>query len=160
MRLKGLIRKVWWQESCSMGRGSWSLSTRSICRCLRSRTPKAERGNPVSSPDHGENPIFPPNLPKVRAERPGSFRFAPECPIFSPSLEARVVPVQRAKDRQVDRKGGPWGYGIGSWKKRMPVCSGSDTGSEFARRESEQTSSWCLFARSFVEPLSRRKGDG
>ncbi|TLM73390.1 hypothetical protein FDY93_19055 [Microbulbifer harenosus] len=45
------------------------------------------------------------------------------------------------------------GAGVGDWKKRMPRCNGADTGSNFARRESEQTSSWCLIAREAGEPI-------
>lgn len=160
MRLTGLNQKVRWQESRSMGRGSWPLSTRSISRCLRSRTPKAERGNPVSPPGTGQSPIFPPLLPKIRGGRPGSFRLTQSARSSLPSEEARVVPAHRAEARQANRKEGPRRCGKGNWKKRRPVCNGSDTGSEFARRESELTSSRCHLARSLAEPLPRRNGDG
>lgn len=160
MRLTGLDQKVRWQESRSMGRGPWPLSTRSISRCLRSHTPKAERGNPVFPPGISKSPIFPPLLPKLRAKGLGSFRLISERPIFSPSKEARVVPAREVETRQADCKEGPRGCGKGSWKKRKPVCNGLDTGSEFARRESELTSRRCLFARSLVEPLPWRNSDG
>ena len=43
--------------------------------------------------------------------------------------------------------------GTGCWKKQMLTCNELDTGSSFARRESEQTSNRCLFARSSGEPI-------
>ena len=39
----------------------------------------------------------------------------------------------------------------------MPGCNGSDTGSEFARHESEQTSDGYFFARESVESLKKGK---
>ena len=42
--------------------------------------------------------------------------------------------------------------GVGCRNKRKPSCNGADTGSKFARRESEQTSDWCLVARESVDP--------
>lgn len=39
----------------------------------------------------------------------------------------------------------------------MPICNGSDTGSSFAGRESEQTSSRCLFAGASGEPTDEGK---
>jgi len=161
MRLIGLNQTVKWQESRPNDRGSWLLPTRSTCRCLRSHTPRAERGNPVSPPGEGESPIFPPRLRRKGVSRPGSFRFALMPPIFPPLTEARVVPGRAAfLLRQADRKGSPWSCGTGCWKKRMPPCNEADTGSEFARRESEQTSSRCPFARSPGEPTRWRNGDG
>ena len=72
-------------------------------------------------------------------------------PIFPPSRsgvpprhEARIVPAGGGKLIASEAQGGA---GVGSWRKRMPSCNGADTGSEFARRESEQTSGRCLFAR-------------
>ncbi|QTA85041.1 Uncharacterized protein dnm_010440 [Desulfonema magnum] len=40
--------------------------------------------------------------------------------------------------------------GKGCRRKRMPCRNGADTGSEFARHESEQTSDRCFFARQFA----------
>ncbi len=160
MRLIGLYQKVKWQESRPNDRGSWPLPTRSTCRCLRSRTPKAKRGNPVSPPGEGENPIFPPRLRRNGARRPGSFRLAPMAPIFSPLVEARVVPGHSAfLIRQADRKEGPWSCGTGCWKKRMPPCNEVDTGSEFARRESELTSGRCLAAKRCERIVLDRESD-
>ena len=48
--LTGLDQKVRWQESRPNDRGSRLSTTRSICGCLRPRTPKAEHVNPVSPP--------------------------------------------------------------------------------------------------------------
>ena len=147
MRLVGLDQKVRWQESCPNDRGPWPLPTRTNCRCLRSRTPKAERGKPllarpVDPPEGDESPIFPP--------RPLSF-----------SAKARIAPTcQSRQPRQADRKESPRSCGKGCWKKRMPFCNEADTSSEFARREGELTSSRCLFARALGEPKSRRNGDG
>ena len=59
-RLIGLDQKVRWQEPRANDSGSRLQTTRSTCGCLRSHTPKAELGNPVSPPGNGENPIFPP----------------------------------------------------------------------------------------------------
>ena len=107
MRLIGLYQKVKWQESRPNDRGPWPLPTRSNCRCLRSRTPKAERGNPVSPPGEGQSPIFPPRLRRNGVRRPGSVRLAPMAPIFSPLFEAGVVPGHSASLlRQADRKEG------------------------------------------------------
>ena len=152
MRLTGLNQKVKWQESRPNDRGSWLLPTRSTCRCLRSRTPKAERGNPVSPPGEGQSPIFPP-----RARRAGvTAGIVPVRPSYLrsslPSLRPGSFRGMQPLLRQADRKGGPWSCGTGCWKKRMPPCNKADTGSEFARRESEQTSSRCPFARSSGEP--------
>jgi len=48
-----------------------------------------------------------------------------------------------------------FGYaGKRSWRKRMPVCNGSDTGCNITRPEREQTSGRCLIARESGEPLS------
>jgi hypothetical protein len=140
------------QESRPNDRGSWLSSTRSTCRCLRSRTPKAERGNPVSPPVEGQSPIFPHRSRRVRCDgrdRSGS----PPCPRSSlTSQRPGSFRVMQPSTRQADRKGSPWSCGTGCWKKRMPFCNEADTGSEFARRESEQTSSRCPFARSSGEP--------
>lgn len=47
------------------------------------------------------------------------------------------------------------GYaGKRSWRKRMPVCNGSDTGCDITRPKREQTSGRCLIARESGEPLS------
>jgi len=152
MRLTSLYQKVKWQESRPNDRGSWLLPTRSTCRCLRSRTPKAERGNPVSPPGEGQSPIFPPRSRRVGRDgrdRSGS----PPCPRSSlPSLRPGSFRGVQSSLRQAYRKGSPWSCRTGCWKKRMPSCNEADTGSEFARRESEQTSSRCPFARSSGEP--------
>ena len=152
MRLTGLNQTVKWQESRPNDRGSWLLPTRSTCRCLRSHTPKAERGNPVSPPGEGQSPIFPPR--SRRARRDGRDRSgSPSCSRSSlPSLRPGSFRGMQPLLRQADRKGSPWSCGTGCWKKRMPPCNEADTGSGFARRESEQTSSRCPFARSPGEP--------
>ena len=138
--LIGLDQKVRWQEPCPNDHGSRLSTTRSICGCLRPRTPKAEHVNPVSPPVRARVRS---SLPDRQTARwPESFR-----PAFS-------LP------RQANRKEGPRRCRTGCWKKRKPVCNGSDTSSEFARRESELTSSWCLFARSLGEPTSWGNGDG
>ena len=139
--LIGLDQKVRWQEPRANDRGSRLQTTRSTCGCLRSHTPKAELGNPVSPPGNSENPIFPP-LPQV------------------PCGRARIVPIHLNRlSRQADRKESPRRCRTGCWKKRMPSCSGPDTGSEFARRESELTSSRCLSALNYVGPSSRGNGE-
>ena len=152
MRLTGLNQTVKWQESRPNDRGSWLSSTRSTCRCLRSRTPKAERGNPVSPPGEGQSPIFLSRSCRVGhdgRDRSGS----PTCSRSSlPSSRLGSFRSMQPSRRQADRKGGPWSCGTGCWKKRMPSCNEADTGSGFARRESEQTSSRCPFARSSGEP--------
>jgi len=52
----------------------------------------------------------------------------------------------------------PDGYaGAGCRKKRRPCCNGTDTGSDSARRESEQTSDGSPFARTPAEPPKERK---
>ena len=71
---KGLIgsnQKVRWQETRSNGRVSRSSSTRSTSWCLRSRTPKAELGNPVCSPRAEKTRSF---LPDRRGWREGQDR--------------------------------------------------------------------------------------
>ena len=40
--------------------------------------------------------------------------------------------------------------GMGLWKKRMPVCNGSDRGFNVTPPEREQTSTWSLIARRLV----------
>lgn len=106
---------------------------RSNCRCLRLRTPKAETSKSRIFASIGENPIFAPQLRFLRAEmgqcRSGSFE------------------PNRGKLTVSEAYGGA---GVGSWRKRMPLCNGADTGSEFARRESEQTSKGCLIARKYM----------
>lgn len=57
--LMGSNQKVRWQETRSNGRVSRLLSTRSTSWCLRSRTPKAELGNPVYSPRSGARSSLP-----------------------------------------------------------------------------------------------------
>ena len=44
------------------------------------------------------------------------------------------------------------GAGIGTRKKRMLFCNGTDRGCDSTPRESGQTSLWSLFTREFVEP--------
>ena len=134
--LIGLNQKVRWQESCPIDHGSRSSTTRSTHGCLRSRTPKAELVNPE----------FPPRGVRVRSSLPD--RRIGET--------ARVVPTRLSPSRQADRKESRRGCRKGCWNKRMPGCNGSDTSSEFARRESEQTSSWCLIARESGEPMNER----
>jgi hypothetical protein len=131
------------------GNGDWSRGLtsparglhipRSNCRRLRSRTPEAETSKSRSLALTGESPIFPPYLcgttkPK---ERPGSFRF---------------IETKQGKLIVSEALGAA---GVGSWKKRMPSCNGADTGSEFAGRESEQTSGRCLSARALGERFTK-----
>jgi hypothetical protein len=49
--------------------------------------------------------------------------------------------------------------GKGCWRKRRPHCNGVDTGSKFARRENEQTSSRCLVTRKPDKQLLYGKAD-
>jgi hypothetical protein len=51
-----------------------------------------------------------------------------------------ALPLGRTVARPTDGAAGK-----GCWRKRRPHCNGVDTGSKFARRENEQTSS-----RSFI----------
>jgi hypothetical protein len=43
--------------------------------------------------------------------------------------------------------------GKGGWRKRKPACNGSDRGSNFAPRASEQTSIRCLITRKYGKPF-------
>ena len=138
--LLGLDQKVRWQESCPNDHDSRLMPARSNCGCLRPRTPKAEHVNPVS----------PPGRARARSSLPDRTR----CE------KAGVVPARWSPGRQANRKEGPRRCGKGCWNKRMPGCNGSDTRSGFAGRESELTSSRCLFARSSGEPISRGNDDG
>ena len=138
--LTGLDQTVRWQESRPNDRGSRLSTTRSTCGCLRPRTPKAEHGNLVLPPEEARTRSSLPN------RRGGEM--------------AGVVPVRWSLSRQADRKESRWKCRKGCWKKRMSGCNSSDTGSEFARRESELTSSRYLFARLFEEPTSWGNGDG
>ncbi len=119
-------------------------ASRSTCRCLRSHTPEAETSKPRILASTGEGPIFPPHSFSGRNRQggPGSFRF---------------VRARMGKQIASDARGGA---GVGSWKKRMPACNGSDTGSEFARRESEQTSRRCLSAKKCMRTILDRESDG
>ena len=91
--------------------------------CLRLRAPKAELENLVSPSNQARSPIFPPQ--------------------------------QKSQDRSdtnelVDKptvRKASGGAGVGGWKKRMPFCNETDTGSEFARRESEQTSAMVFLCK-------------
>jgi len=49
--------------------------------------------------------------------------------------------------------------GKGCWRKRRRGCNGVDTGSEFTRRENEQTSSRCLVTRRSDKQPSYGKAD-
>ena len=134
------------------GDGSWSWgltsparslrAPRSNCRYLRSHiTPKAETSKPRISASNGESPIFPPALEWVQIPQRGQDRSGS----FEPTVGKRIVS---------DAQGGA---GVGSWSKRMPPCNGTDTGSEFARRESEQTSGRCLTARKCLKTVLKRE---
>ena len=113
------------QHRCLSSSARGLYAPRSTCRYLRSlHTSEAETSKPCIS---------------AVARRP----------IFPPLSWARIVPAGDGKLIASDAHGGA---GVGSWRKRMPACNGSDTGSEFARRESEQTSRRCLFAGSSGEP--------
>lgn len=82
--------------------------------------------------------------PRAETSKPRILAF-PRRPIFPPPLYgSRIVPAGKGKPIAREAHGGA---GVRSWSKRMPSCNGADTGSEFARRESEQTSGRCLFAR-------------
>ena len=67
-----------------------------------------------------------------------------------------ALPLGRAVARPTDGAAGK-----GCWRKRRQRCNGVDTGSEFARRENEQTSSRCLVTRkSEKQLLSGKANDG
>ncbi len=126
---------------------SWGLTSptrgqtpgRSTSGCLRSRTPEVETSKPRIFASPGESPIFPPQiLQRLGVQELGRGRSGSLMPTGGKQIAS-------------DAHGGA---GVGFWKKRMPSCNGADTGSEFARRESEQTSRWCLFARELEEPYS------
>ena len=112
----------------SLTRGHYA--SRSTCRCLRSRTPEAETSKPRILAYHGRSPIFPPRYLYLNDYRTGQGRSGSHTPGGKPIVS----------EAQGDA-------GVGPRSKRMPPCNGADTGSEFARRESEQTSKRCLFAR-------------
>jgi len=80
---------------------------RSICRCLRSRTPEVETSKARISASTGERPIFPPQF--VRASSygrgPGSFR------------------LTRANRGKRSVSGAVGGAGVGCWRKRMPLVT-------------------------------------
>ena len=65
-----------------------------------------------------------------------------------------ALPMGGAVVRPTDRAAGK-----GCWRKRRRRCNGVDTGSEFARRENEQTSSRCLVTRKPDKQLSYGKAD-
>ena len=99
-------------------------ASRSTCGCLRSRTPEAETSKPRILAYHGESPIFPPRSPLYLSDyRTGQGRSGSRAP------GGKLI-VSEAQG----------GAGVGPRSKRMPFCNGADTGSEFARRESELTS--------------------
>ncbi len=109
---------------------------RSTSGYLRSRTPEAETSKTRILAPPGESPIFPPQIPRLSVGGLGQDR--------SGSLMST-----RGKPIASEAHGGA---GVGSRRKRMPSCNGADTGSEFARRESEQTSRRYLPARESEEP--------
>ena len=120
-------------------------ASRSICRCLRSHTPEAETSKPRTSPRMARARSFPPSrsrsidAQKVARDRSGSFE----------SRRGKLT-ASEAHGRA----------GVGSWKKRMPCCNGTDTGSEFARRESEQTSRRCLVVKKCKRFVLNRESNG
>ncbi len=106
----------------SLTRGHYA--SRSTCRCLRSRTPEAETSKPRILAYHGESPTFPPrSFLYLNDYRMGQGRSGSQPPGGKPIVS--------------EAQGGA---GVGPRSKRMPSCNGADTGSEFARRESELTS--------------------
>ncbi len=118
---------------------------RSTSGYLRSQTPEAETSKPRIFAFPGESPIFPPQIPQRLSVR-GLDR-------------GRSGSLMSTGGKQIasDAHGGA---GVGFWKKRMPSCNGADTGSGFARRESEQTSRWCLSAKKCVGTISNRESNG
>ena len=65
-----------------------------------------------------------------------------------------ALPLGRTVARPTDSAAGK-----GCWRKRRRRCNGVDTGSEFARRENEQTSSRCLVTRKLDKQPSYGKAD-
>src|ERR1051326_6667682 len=47
--------------------------------------------------------------------------------------------------------------GKGRRSKRKPLCNGRDTGCKITRRETGQTSAWCLDARTPKEPTQKER---
>jgi hypothetical protein len=147
-QLKWLIS---WDQKGNAGR-SWGLTSsargqkpgRPTCRCLRSRTPEAETSKPRILASTGESPIFPPLFAVVWIPQQGQDRSGSPEPTGGKPIAS-------------DAHGGA---GVGSWKKRMPCCNGADTGSEFARRESEQTSRRCLSAEKCPRTILNRERIG
>ena len=137
---KGNVGRSWGLTSPTRGQEPG----RSTSGYLRSRTPEAETSKTRILASTGENPIFPPPLAKVHIPQWGQDRSgSPE-----PTAGKRIVS---------DAQGGA---GVGSWRKRMPSCNGPDTGSEFARRESEQTSRRCLSAKKSMGTIVNRESNG
>ncbi len=128
---------------------SWGLTSptrgqipgRSNSGYLRSQTPEVETSKPRIFAFPGESPIFPPQIPRLSVEGLGQDR-------------SGSVMSTGGKQIASDAHGGA---GVGSRKKRRPSCNEADTGSEFARRESEQTSRRYLFAKELEEPYSGGK---
>ena len=127
----------------SSARGPYA--SRSTCRRLRSRTPEAETSKPRTSPAFARARSFPPSgSPYPRAHPPARDRSG------SPEPDGGKLSVSKAHGCA----------GVGSWSKRMPSCNGADTGSEFARRESEQTSRRCLAAKKCERLVLNRESEG
>ena len=104
-------------------------------------TPEAETRKPRIFASTGKNPIFPPPRSWVQSPTWGQGRSG----LLEPTVGKQIV-----SDAQE-------GAGAGSWSKRMPSCNGTDTGSGFARRESEQTSRRCLVAKKCLKTISNRE---
>lgn len=117
----------------SRGQGDRALTrdhhaARSICECLRSH-----------------------KLRKRNVETPYPARsHSSSIPPVGPLRSAGAV-LEGPEGKQTARRA-HGRAGVGGRNKRMPSCNGADTGSNFARRESAQTSDRCLVARESVDP--------
>ncbi len=136
---KGNVRRSWGLSSPTRGQESG----RSNSGYLRSRTPEAETSKPRILASTGENPIFPPSLAWVQIPQWGQDRSGS----FEPTVGKPIASEAHG------------GAGVGSTRKRMPPCNGADTGSEFARRESEQTSKRCLSAKKSTGTIVNRESN-
>ncbi len=139
--------------SCTGNAGrSWGLTSpargqmlcRSISGCLRSQTPEVETSKPRIFAFPGESPIFAPQIPqRLNVRGLGQGRSDSLMPTGGKPIASEAH----------------GGAGVGSRRKRMPPCNGADTGSEFARRESEQTSKRCLSAKKCMGTILNRESN-
>ena len=111
-------------------------AARSICECLRSHI-----------------------LRKRNVETPYLARRHCSSIPSADLLESAGAVLERPEGKRAVRRA-HGRAGVGCRNKRMPSCNGMDTGSRFARRESEQTSDWCLVARESVDPNIGRESKG